>query len=89
MGEACFASCRALRDIELSTHLNNLGPYCFNACLGLKRVRFKTDVPWLGEEAFMAYGGEYCPEAFVPLDYLDNYHNSEIRHYFYQIHGYE
>lgn len=89
LGEGCFASCRDLRNVELSTHLNNIGPGCFNGSLGLKRVTFKTDVPWLGEAAFMAYGGEYSPEAFVPFDYLDNYHNSEIRHYFYQIHGYE
>ena len=90
LDEFCFASCRELRVIEFSTELDYIGDNCFNGCINIKNVTFKSDVPWLGERPFMTpYEGEYTPEAYVPFNYLDNYHNSKIRHYFYQIHGYE
>lgn len=86
----CFYKCRALEEVTLSKNLSYIGGYCFSGCTNLKRVTFKGAVPRLTDGSFMTpHEGEYTPEAYVPINYLPNYHNSPIRDYFYQIHGYE
>lgn len=83
MGEYCFYGCSSLTSVTLPESLKYLGPCSFYGCDSLAEVTFKSDVP---DGAYSLFTS--MPVAYVPMQYLQNYNDSDIARYFSAIIGY-
>lgn len=77
----CFYGCSSLTSVTLPESLEYLDG-CFWECGSLAEVTFKSDVP----SYYRPFSSK--PIAYVPMQYLQNYKNSDIAWYFSEIIGY-
>lgn len=90
----CFNGCRSLTTVTLPKSLNlngsfnpGLGNCCFRNCDTLVQITFKSDVPSYSY-GYYNWGVSSNPIAYVPMQYLQNYKDSDIAWFFSKIIGY-
>lgn len=90
----CFQGCRSLTTVTLPKSLNlngsfypGLGMGCFRECDSLAEITFKSDVPSYSD-GYDYWGVSSNPIAYVPMQYLQNYKDSDIAWFFSAIIGY-